>query len=344
LPRPVRALAAVWLALSILLSFLPASADDQEAAHHEVGRAIYNFRCYFCHGYSGDGRTLASTFLLPPPRDFTDSRSAKPGRDAMIATLRDGRAGTAMKSFARVLSAAEIEAVVDFVRNEFMTHGRTNTRYHTIENGWPNHDIHRAAFPFATGEVALDTPFEELDPELRQGKRLFLDTCISCHDRANVGSEGPVWERQALSYPRFGFEPGDILIPPDALSGASHFARHDIAPIVPGLTETAKQGERLFQQNCAFCHAGDGTGRNWIGTFLEPHPRDLTSEAAMAGMTRARLRTSILRGIPGTSMPAWRSVLEPSEVEAIIEYIDLALHPIATDPEAPAGDRRDTKH
>ena len=30
---------------------------------HERGRAIYNFRCYFCHGYSGDARTLAATYL-----------------------------------------------------------------------------------------------------------------------------------------------------------------------------------------------------------------------------------------------------------------------------------------
>ena len=39
----------------------------------EAGRSVYNFRCYFCHGYSGDARTLAAEFLSPPPRDFTDT-------------------------------------------------------------------------------------------------------------------------------------------------------------------------------------------------------------------------------------------------------------------------------
>jgi len=337
--RAIGTLAAVVIALGSLLFEQAATAEDAGAARLEAGRALYNYHCYFCHGYSGDARTLAATFLAPPPRDFTDSRGVQPSREAMIAAVRDGRPATAMKGFSRVLSPPQIENLVDFVRDEFMVNGRRNTRYHTIENGWADHERHRAAFPFATGEVPLDTSWEELGPELRRGKRLFLDTCVSCHDRATVESEGVIWERQAISYPRFGFEPGDLLEPPDALSGASHFARHDVPPSVPGLSGTAKFGERLFAQNCAFCHAGDGTGRGWIGAFLEPHPRDLTSQAAMAGMTRERLRTAILKGISGSSMPAWGGVLRPDEVENIIDYIDIALHPL-TPSEAEPGDSR----
>ena len=47
---------------------------------HERGRAIYNFRCYFCHGYAGDARTLAAGMLSPSPRDFTAGGLDENGR------------------------------------------------------------------------------------------------------------------------------------------------------------------------------------------------------------------------------------------------------------------------
>ena len=37
--------------------------------------------------------------------------------------------------------------------------------------------------------------------------------------------------------------------------------------------------------------------------------RNLTDAVTMAGMTRERLRSVIRGGLPGTSMPAWGSVL-----------------------------------
>ena len=35
----------------------------------------------------------------------------------------------------------------------------------------------------------------------------------------------------------------------------------------------------------------------------------------------AAIEQRVLHGIPGTSMPAWRDVLEPEEIAAIIAYI-----------------------
>jgi len=59
--------------------------------------------------------------------------------------VRDGRNGTAMKGFTGILNEREIAAVTDFVRNEFMQSKAENTRYHTVDNGWPNHERNRAA-------------------------------------------------------------------------------------------------------------------------------------------------------------------------------------------------------
>lgn len=301
---------------------------------HELGRKIYNFRCYYCHGYSGDARTLASTYLAPPPRDFTATPPQQLSREQMLQAIADGRPGTAMKGFAGILQPAEIAAVADFVRQEFMIDRAVNTRYHTKANGWADHEErYAAAFPFITGEVPLDTPGAQLSPAQKAGRQLFMSACISCHDRAKVIDEGAPWELRPLSYPRNGHKPGDGYAPGselklDGITSASPYLLHDRIPQIPGLTPREQRGESLYQLNCAFCHAADGTGRNWIGSFLEPHPRDLTDAAFMSGMTRQRLAGVIREGLPGTSMPAWKSVLAEEEIQDLIAYVARAFHPL----------------
>ncbi len=327
----------------------PGNAPGNTMAN-ALGRDIYNYRCYFCHGYAGDAKTVAATYLSPPPRDFT---SRKIERQKMIAAVTHGSLGSAMMSFKSVLKPHEIEAVVDFVREEFMLSGAKNTHYHTPENGWPNHGRYRAAFPFALGDIPLDTPWESLTPTQRSGKQLFMSSCVTCHEgsRHTPHKDDPMWSPRALSFPRNGYshavqatartaegramqeqlpetaqQPAVVAV--DAVTSASIYARHDNPPALVNLTPQEKQGETLFQQNCAFCHAADGTGRNWIGSFLQPHPRDLTSTTAMQGMTRTRLKQVIRDGLPGTTMPAWKSVLSDHQINAVIAYVARAFHPL----------------
>lgn len=302
---------------------------------HEQGRKIYNFRCYFCHGYSGDAKTLAATYLDPRPLSFVSTSPDALPRERMLEAVTRGLPGTAMKGFSSVLSKREVALVVDFVRREFMTARAENTRYHTPENGWPDHGRFAAAFPFATWEIPLDTPWEQLTPEQQAGKRLYLSACITCHDRAKVKDEGAPWDPRPVSYPRNQYVPGQSV---DTMASASPYAKHEVPPRIEGLDPRERQGERLFQENCAFCHGASGTGRNWIGRFLEPHPRDLTDSRFMAGMTRTRLRDVIRDGLAGTSMPAWRDVLSEGQIEAIIAYIHRVFHPLA--PETSASPSR----
>ncbi|QDZ27707.1 c-type cytochrome [Noviherbaspirillum sp. UKPF54] len=307
----------------------------------ELGRRIYNFRCYFCHGYSGNAQTLASSYLEPRPRDFTAITPQQLPRERMLESIRHGRPGTAMKSFSDILQPNEIEAVADFIRQEFMVSKARNTAYHTRENGWANHEQYSAAFPFATGKIKLDTPPEQLTSEQRAGRRLFMSSCVSCHDRGKVTNEGTPWDSRPLSYPRMGFAPGDW--PPkdvDAITSATPYHLHDRIPKIADLTSLEKRGETLFQKNCAFCHAADGTARNWIGSFLEPHPRDLTAPEFMRNMTRARLAGVIRDGLPGTSMPAWKSVLNDADIQALTAYISRAFHPVADDAMRAAPEQR----
>jgi cytochrome c oxidase cbb3-type subunit 3 len=292
-----------------------------------AGRAVYNFRCYFCHGYSGDAKTLAATYLSPPPADFTQVRADVLDVDRIKDALIHGRVGTAMKSFSEVLSADELDAVAHFVHVEFVQNRRRNTRYHTLENGWPNHDRYVDAFPFARGELALTVPAETLSTSLQRGRKLYLEGCVTCHDRGKPGGDSIAWDARPLSFPRFNYDHRNPEI--DASTSATPYRLHDIRPKLDKATAQEHAGESLFQENCAFCHAADGTGKNWIGAFLEPHPRDLTDPGFMRGMTRQRLRGTIADGLDGTSMPAWKDVLSGEQIEALIAYINKAMHPLA---------------
>jgi cytochrome c oxidase cbb3-type subunit 3 len=286
-------------------------------SYHAQGRAVYEYYCYQCHAYAGDAATLASTYLEPAPRNFTASDPDVLLREQMIGAVTHGREGTAMVSFSTVLGAREINAVVDYIRAEFMQGGHSRLRYHTAENGWDDHQRYADAFPFASGEIALDTDWEELTPAQKKGKRLFMKACISCHDRARVKDEGPVWELRALSYPRRHY---NHTRPYDAITTASPYALHDRPLPTAGLTAQQQRGAQLFQENCAFCHAADATGRNWIGSFLEPRPRDLTRQSIRLRDAQS-LAEVIREGLPGTSMPAWKYNLADEEIDDIIAWL-----------------------
>jgi len=173
----------------------PVPAQSRDAGEHEAGRRVYNFRCYFCHGYSGDARTLAASMVQPAPLDFTSARGLDERR--VLAALRAGIPGTAMASFAGTLSPREMEQVARFVIAEFVTARAPNTRYHTAANGWPDHERYAPAFPFAAGEIALDREERTLSDGERAGRRLYMSACISCHDRARVGVAGTAWQAGA---------------------------------------------------------------------------------------------------------------------------------------------------
>jgi cytochrome c oxidase cbb3-type subunit 3 len=280
--------------------------------------------------------------------------------ERVLAAVKNGVPNTAMKGFTGILNDSEMEAVAQFLRQEFMANKAENTRYHTKENGWPDHQRNAAAFPFARGELAIDTPWDKLTPEQQQGMRLFRSACITCHDHGKVNDPGKAWESRPVSFPRDAYctschqdvprsEPQGVghpqrpathtfaqkdgtvpLSPPTRPEAqvAANYVIHDTPPKLVNASAQELQGEKLFQKNCAFCHAGDGTSKGWIGSFLEPHPRDLTDPQQMKGMTKQRLVRSISEGLPNTSMPAWKTVMSAPEIDALAAYIAKAFHPV----------------
>jgi len=304
-----------------------------------AGQKIYNERCYFCHGYAGDARTVAASFLTPPPVDFTRADAKIFTPPFIISVLRKGEPGTAMQSFAGILTEAEMEQVAIFVVDAFVWgNNLIQTYYHTPQNGWPDHQRYADAFPFATGKVSMSQAVETLTPAQLRGRELYLSSCVICHNRGDhSNTDTPViWEARSLSYPRNHYSPAAPAPKPklnaqtlDAITSASPYRLHDIPPHVNNPSPAVLRGQKLFQDNCAFCHAADGTGKNWIGSFLEPHPRNLRDPNFMKKMSREKLAVTIREGVLETSMPAWKSVLSEEEIAAIVTYIAEVFYPIA---------------
>jgi mono/diheme cytochrome c family protein len=88
----------------------------------------------------------------------------------------------------------------------------------------------------------------------------------------------------------------------------------------PSYAPTAGQdGENIYKKQCAACHGESGKGDGPAAAALNPRPANLADEEAMEALTSEDLRKIIGQGIG--SMPGFDSILEPDELEAVLEYV-----------------------
>lgn len=103
-------------------------------------------------------------------------------------------------------------------------------------------------------------------------------------------------------------------------------ARAQQASAVKPLNDEQKLGQRVFQQRCGICHAPARPGFQMYGPFLY---KDLVngSEGAIKEMIRT-----------GTSkMPGFKFGLQPSEIDAIVEYLKTVPKPLKTTDTSTSG-------
>lgn len=78
-------------------------------------------------------------------------------------------------------------------------------------------------------------------------------------------------------------------------------------------------GGAIFAKNCAKCHGADGTVSDY-GKKLEPFPaRNLRAVAPYVEYDE--LRRIVTHGTHDTSMKAMKYVLDPLEIEAVVDYL-----------------------
>jgi len=88
-----------------------------------------------------------------------------------------------------------------------------------------------------------------------------------------------------------------------------------------------KQGRNLYMLHCLHCHGTGGDGNGPTAQYLNPRPRDyrngvfkFTSTGSGLKPSRHDLKTILVNGIPGTSMPSFM-LLGDEEISLIVEYV-----------------------
>lgn len=78
--------------------------------------------CATCHGTSGDGEGPRAYFINPPPRNFLlESSRERLNRPTLFEAITNGRIGTEMPAWGKVLNEQEIADLAEFVFQTFIS-------------------------------------------------------------------------------------------------------------------------------------------------------------------------------------------------------------------------------
>ena len=101
-----------WASLKVTIAFIVASllCGQTHAGNSSAtsGQEIYDAYCGACHGFNG-------VPLLPNTPDFSAGERLDKSASALLASLQAGK-GKTMPAWLGILSGAECEAVLQFIR------------------------------------------------------------------------------------------------------------------------------------------------------------------------------------------------------------------------------------
>ena len=85
-------------------------------------------------------------------------------------------------------------------------------------------------------------------------------------------------------------------------------------------SEARERGRILYRKHCALCHGIEADGIGSRRTGLSGTPVSFRSKTWRSEAAPARVFSSIRRGVPPSSMPAWPS-LSNEETWALVAYV-----------------------
>lgn len=308
---------AIGLAIGLVQAG-PLVAQTLPGSVPERGKVVYEQHCAVCHGAQGRADTPVGRLLKPRPRNFSDPvEMARVGADRAYRAIKEGRTGTAMSAWRRILTEMEIGDVIDYIRS--LT----------------------AASTLSPQRLSLEV-----------GRRIYVRDCASCHGldgRADVDAarilnppprnlvdpigmarldDGRVYLAIHRGRPGTAMGGWGELLAPIEIIDVMRYIRTLVGPLPAGMTPArldVRVGEEIYRQNCIECHGDKGNGDTSVGRQVSPHPRDFTDTAQMASITDATLAQSITHGVAGTAMPSWDGVLNKADVRRVLLYIRQAF-------------------
>ncbi|QDZ27708.1 c-type cytochrome [Noviherbaspirillum sp. UKPF54] len=321
--------------------------------------AIYHNYCSVCHGDKGDGNSRARGSLNPPPRDFTSPTASQLTRDYMIAIVKGGKAGTAMVGWQSQMNQKEIEAVVDYVRANFMPANISNdmnrgrlvyAKNCSVCHGDKGDGRSRAQASlnppprdFTAPAAKTDLSKERMLKSVTYGRpetamagfqtQLSADDINAVVDYIRSSFMG-MTSIEGISGTRHGKgspAPGAHGMPGVGMAGAmamspQHTPAKSLsadmkAPLPHSLKGDAVKGAAFYMSNCATCHGTTGDGRGPRAYFIMPKPRNFLHPASRQELNRVALFNAISSGKLGTEMPAWDKVLTQQEIADVAEFV-----------------------
>jgi c(7)-type cytochrome triheme protein len=114
------------------------------------------------------------------------------------------------------------------------------------------------------------------------------------------------------------------VVPPEAPAGEAGAVAQTDPP----------DGKVVYEKWCAPCHGVEGKGDGPAASFLDPRPRNFYTGAFKVRTTLSGelpldedIFNVIMRGMPGSSMPAWRDLLTDAEVQEAIAHVKTLIDP-----------------
>ncbi len=113
--------------------------------------------------------------------------------------------------------------------------------------------------------------------------------------------------------------------------------------VVPEATkEQLVLGAEVFQKNCVSCHGEQGKGDGAAAVGLPSPPADFTDGAHATFYSEEGRKQIIRKGISGTAMVAWETILNEKEIDAVYAFIKGFIKP--ADSEKKSDDGHNHEH
>jgi len=342
----------LWSLLGLSLSCALLAGAERTDADEVTAETIYLQNCSVCHGEKGDGRSRAGGSMMPSPRDFTTPEAAIDlTRARMIASITDGRSGTAMVAWKHQLNPEQIEAVADYIRQRFMLSvssgdaaggRRLYATYCSVCHGergqvamWAGENMNPPPRDFSSSDARRVLSRERMIRSVTYGRANTAMPGWGSQLSANEIESVVDYVRLALMPPESNEHSAEAKKPAHAHAethAAAGVHAHDITvpgqilpdmslPFPGGVVGDASRGEKFYRDNCATCHGTAGDGRGPRAYFIMPKPRDFTHAATRHSMNRPALFESISMGTRGTEMAAWSKVIDAQTIADVAEFV-----------------------
>ncbi len=314
----------------------------------DEGRGLYDAHCARCHGVTGNGRGITGAVLTPYPRDYrmgvfkfkSTSRGAKPTREDLARSIRNGIPGTAMGKIAE-LTEDDIQALTDYV---IYLSWRGELERKLIDDAAMELDLE-------AGDRVVNTEWAESTVE--EEKELFEEQWEIAEDyAAEIGDAWLEAEDEVYAVPE---PPADLPV----ADSHEEFVTLSKGDQAAALAESVEKGRQFFVgkiASCSKCHGEKGLGdgqttdyddwtKDWTARVgLDPKnrdslvrllargalppinalPRNFAEGAFHGGASSEDLFRRIAVGIAGSPMPAATFVegeFEQDDVWHLINFI-----------------------